>query len=385
MIPYGKQSIDQKDIEAVIDVLKSDFITQGNQVPRFEDIVSSYVNSKFSVAVSSGTSALHIACLALGLKPSDTVWTVPNTFVASANCALYCGAKIDFVDIHNSSFNIDISDLESKLKKAKDQSSLPKILIPVHFSGQPTAQEDLWKLSKEYGFKIIEDATHSIGASRNGEKVGSCKWSDITIFSFHPVKIITTAEGGMALTNDTEIASNLRLYRSHGIVRENESLEIKDKGPWYYEQQFLGYNYRMTELSAALGIRQMEKIDKFVSKRNELAERYEGQLKNLPLVTPKLEKGNYSSWHLYVIRFDFNEVRLSYESLFKALREEGIGVNLHYLPVHLQPYYKKMGFKEGDFPNAELHACSSISIPIFPGMTVKQQDYVIKTLDKILK
>jgi len=384
MIPYGKQDISQSDIDAVIDVLKSDFLTQGPVVKNFEDAVSLRVGASHAVATNSATSALHIACLALGLKSGDFLWTVPNTFVASANCGLYCEANIDFVDIDSDTWNLSVEKLEEKLAKAKKENSLPKILIPVHFSGQPTQQEEIWKLSQEYGFNIIEDASHSIGASRNNEPAGSCRWSDATIFSFHPVKIITTGEGGMALTNNSELASKMLMLRSHGITRDIKLLENESEGAgWYYEQQELGFNYRMTAIQAALGISQLRRLDSFILRRTELANRYYEMLADLPVQQPKMENGNNSSWHLYVI-YILDTEKIDRRQVYDAMRSANIGVNVHYMPVHLQPYYKRLGFKDGSLPVAEKHGRLALTLPLYPGLTNDDQNIVVSELKKAL-
>ena len=380
MIPYGRQSIIQSDIDSVVEVLKSDFLTQGPVVPDFEKLISTYTGSKYSVAFNSATSALHIACLALGLGPGDILWTVPNSFVASSNCALYCGAKVDFVDIDSQTRNISIDELEIKLEKASQANSLPKILIPVHFSGQPPDQENIKRLSIKYNFKIIEDASHAIGASRNGELVGSCKWSDVTIFSFHPVKIITTGEGGSAMCNDIKLYEEMKLLRSHGISRD---VDKSSHGPWYYEQQKLGFNYRMTDLSAALGISQLSRLSAFLKKRNTIAKRYDDALTNLPITLPFMADGNISSWHLYVVNLVKSRTEITHKIFFKKMLDSDIGVNLHYFPIHLQPYYRKLGFKSGDFPVTENYSATAMSLPIYPDLTIKDQDFVVEIIRSI--
>lgn len=378
MIPYGRQQIVQSDIDAVIEVLQSDFITQGPVVPQFEKSVSEYCGAKHAVAVNSGTSALHLACLALRLQPSDILWTVPNTFVASANCGRYCGATVDFVDIDKNSYNISVQCLKDKLIKAEKEGVLPSVLVSVHFSGQPTDQEEIWELAQEYNFKIIEDASHALGASRNEERVGSCKWSDITVFSFHPVKIITTGEGGMALCNDDELAWRLSLLRSHGIIRD-DNFE-----PWYYEQLELGFNYRMTDIQAALGLSQLSRLNEFVERRNILAKKYNELLCNLPIKLPEIKKNNYSAFHLYVVRVKLESVKSSYDEIFNFLRKNDIGVSLHYIPVHLQPYYRNLGFVPGTFIEAERHAKEAISLPLYPDLTEQEQDKVVEVLESVL-
>lgn len=385
MIPYGKQEITQQDIDAVVDVLKSDFLTQGPQVPLFEKSIKDAVSADYVFAVNSATSALHIACLALGVGKGDVVWTTPITFVASANCALYCGADIDFVDIDPQTYNLSPELLEQKLIHAKQNSlPLPKVVIPVHLCGQPCEMEQIHQLSKEYGFRIIEDASHAIGGKYQGNPIGNCEYSDITVFSFHPVKIVTTAEGGAATTNNPEIASKLELLRSHGITRDVTLMKSESHGGWYYEQIDLGFNYRMTEMQAALGVSQMSRLHDFVAQRNNLAARYDELLKGLPLITPFQITDSYSGRHLYVIRLELNTIPLSHSEIFDLLREKGIGVNLHYIPVHLQPYYKDLGFKEGQFPVAEDYYKNAISIPLFHAMSEEQQNEVVKVLANIL-
>ena len=384
MIPYGRQDINQQDIDAVVEVLKSDFLTQGPKVPAFEQSVKDACDVKYALAVNSATSALHIACLSLGLKEGDWLWTTPNTFVASANCGLYCGAQVDFVDIDPYTYNLCEKELERKLIDAEKSGKLPKVVVPVHFSGQPCDMEAIYNLSQKYGFKIIEDASHAIGGKYKGEPIGNCQYSDITVFSFHPVKIVTTAEGGMAVTNKVELAEKLDLLRSHGITR-NPSLMTKPMdGPWYYEQIELGFNYRMTELQAALGVSQMQRLDDFVVKRHELAERYNELLKDLPITLPWQHEDGYSGLHLYVIRLQLDKISKTHLEVFEGMREADILVNLHYIPVHMQPYYQKMGFEVGQFPQAEQYYKEAISIPMFPTMTEEQQDKVIATLKELL-
>ena len=378
--PYSRQYLDNKDISTVIKTLKSDVITRGKKVIEFENKVSKFCKAKYAVAVNSATSALHISCLALGLKKDDLVWTVPNTFAASANAALYCGAKIDFVDIEWETGNIDLNKLENKLKNSNNK---PKIIIPVHFSGQPTDQEKIFRLSRKYKFKILEDASHSIGARRNNNKVGNCRWSDITIFSFHPVKIITTGEGGMALSNNKKLYEKLKLFRNHGVTRDPSLMKKKINSKWYYEQIDLGYNYWISDINASLGVTQLKKINKFVKKRNDIAKKYNRSLQNLPIHLPKIKKGNLSTYHLYVIKLKNSNVK-HYNDIFRKLLKKGIDVNLHYLPVHLHPYYKKLGFKSGDYPVAEKHAKSAISLPIYFGLKKEELSYIINTVKKII-
>lgn len=385
MIPYGRQEISEQDIQAVVDVLHSDWLTQGPAIPRFEVSVAEYCGTGHAVAVCNATAALHLACLALGLRPGDLLWTSPNTFVASANCALYCGASVDFVDIDASTYNISISALEEKLIVAERQGKLPKIVIPVHFAGQSCEMRIIRDLADRYGFKIIEDASHAIGGSYLGERVGNCRYSDITVFSFHPVKIITTAEGGMALTNDVELANRMALLRSHGITRDPTHMTVEADGPWYYQQIALGYNYRMTDIQAALGVSQMARLDEFVTRRHALATRYDKLLSVLPVVIPQQHPDTYSGLHLYPIRLKLKELRVSHREVFDSLRAQGIGVNLHYIPVHTQPYYQALGFKQGDFPEAERYYAEAISLPMYPSLTGQQQDLVIKALSEALQ
>ncbi len=384
VIPYGRQNINNADIQAVVDVLQSDYLTQGSTIPRFEQLVLKYCGSEHAVAVNSATSALHIACLALGLGEGDTLWTTPNTFVASANCALYCNAKVDFVDIDKTTYNMSPSNLKNKLEIAKTNNCLPKIVIPVHFSGQSCDMESIHHLGKEYGFSIIEDASHAIGSRYKGTLVGNGRYSDITVFSFHPVKIITTAEGGMALTNNKLLAEKMEQLRSHGITRDTEKMTHKPDGAWYYQQIELGFNYRITELQAALGISQMTRLDEFVNRRHELVKRYNKELADLPITLPWQHPDSSSASHLYVIRLKLKEIHKSHNEVFDQLRKKNIGVNLHYIPVHLQPYYQQMGFHKGDFPEAERYYKEAISIPLFPSMTNEQQLFVIKSLYEVL-
>jgi UDP-4-amino-4,6-dideoxy-N-acetyl-beta-L-altrosamine transaminase len=385
MIPYGKHDINQNDVYAVIGVLQSDFLTQGEQVPLFEKTVSMYCEVKYGVAVNSATSALHIACLALGLRKKDYLWTSTNSFVASANCGLYCDAKIDFVDIDPKTYNLSVIELERKLIQAKQENKLPKILIPVHFAGQSCDMKKILSLSREYGFKIIEDASHAIGGKYLEKSIGGCQYSDITVFSFHPVKIITTAEGGLATTNSKKIAEKMRLFRSHGITHDKSLMTRDPDGDWYYQQVGLGFNYRMTELQAALGISQMKRLDEFVAKRHILKERYDLLLSDLPIIEPYQDKDNYSALHLYPIQIDLNKVSKNREQIFNVLRENGVGVNVHYIPIHTQPYYLQFGFSEGDFPNSESYYNRTISIPLFHTMTAEQQDEVLDVLKRALQ
>lgn len=384
MIPYGRQEISQQDIDAVVEVLKSDFLTQGPKVPEFEQVVAGHVGASFGVAVNSATSALHIACAALGLGPEDWLWTSPVTFVASANCGLYCGAKVDFVDIDPRTYNLCPEALERKLELASREKRLPKVVVPVHLCGQPCDMARIKALSERYGFRIVEDASHAIGGRYQGDFIGNCRYSDITVFSFHPVKIVTTAEGGMAVTNNHELAQRMEMLRSHGITRDPALMTHEPDGPWYYQQVDLGFNYRMTELQAALGISQMARVDDFVARRHELARRYDELLADMPVVTPWQHSDSYSGLHLYVIRLKLAEIACSHREVFEALRDQGIGVNLHYIPVHTQPYYAAMGYAPGDFPEAMAYYREAISIPMYHGLTFDQQDTVVAALRKAL-
>jgi UDP-4-amino-4,6-dideoxy-N-acetyl-beta-L-altrosamine transaminase len=380
-IPYGRQDISESDIQGVIDVLKSDFITQGSKITEFEDIMSQLFNSKHAVAVNSATSALHLACLALEVQKGDVVWTTANSFVASSNCALYCGSEVDFIDIDIDSYNISIDLLEQKLVEAKKTKSLPKVLIPVHFAGYPCDMIKIKQLSDKYGFSVIEDASHAIGSKIKGEPIGSSKWSNITIFSFHPVKIMTTGEGGMALTNCDILSSKMNLLRTHGITRDETMLENRGSvQPWYYEQQLLGFNYRMTDIQASLGITQSERIKSFVKKRNEIAQFYFDSMSNLNIQLPQRNDSYYSSFHLFVILLEDQTDQAYHEKIFYELRNNGIGVNLHYMPIYLQPYYKGIGFEKGYCPNAESYASRAISLPIYPKLTHEDQQFVIQSL-----
>lgn len=384
MIPYGKQEVTQEDIDSVVDVLRSDFLTQGPQVPLFEQSLIEHTHAKYALAVNSATSALHIACLALGLGEGDYLWTSPITFVASANCGLYCGAKVDFVDIDETTYNMCPIKLEQKLIAAKALGKLPKIVVPVHLCGQPCDMKAIAKLADEYGFHIIEDASHAIGGRYFDEPIGNCRYSDITVFSFHPVKIVTTAEGGAALTNSSTLAEKMSLLRSHGVTRDERLMQGESHGGWYYQQVELGFNYRMTELQAALGVSQMRRVEQFVSARHSIAERYNALLADLPLTLPFQLENTYSGLHLYVVRLQLNKLSISHRDVFEQLRERGIGVNLHYIPVHTQPYYQNMGFQIGDFPAAEAYYEEAISLPMFHVMTRLQQDEVVSSLKAIL-
>lgn len=376
MIPYGKQTVTEEDLRAVINVLKSDFLTQGPVVPNFENKLSEITGARHVTAVNSATSALHIACLALGVNSGDIVWTVPNTFVASANCALYCGAKIDFVDIDPETFNMSIDCLREKLKQADQIGKLPKVVIPVHLSGEPCDMVSINELAKEFGFKIIEDASHAVGGSYKTKLIGSSAYSDITIFSFHPVKIVTSGEGGAALTNCNKLDQKMKLLRSHGITRDNKLMSYQNENFWYYEQIDLGFNYRMSDIHAALGLSQLNRLDEYIQKRHQIAELYDKSFKNIPVKIPTRDAENLSALHLYVILVE----ELKHKEIFHMLREKKIGVNLHYIPVHTQPYYRKLGFKWGDFPNAESYYRRAISLPIYPTLKSEQQNYVIDQL-----
>ncbi|HID70607.1 MAG TPA: UDP-4-amino-4,6-dideoxy-N-acetyl-beta-L-altrosamine transaminase [Desulfobacterales bacterium] len=384
MIPYGRQEITDADIDAVVAVLQSDFLTQGPSVPEFEQAVAEYCGASHGVAVNSGTSALHVACLALGVREGDLVWTSPITFVASANCARYCGADVDFVDIDPKTYNISVAALRVKLEQAAKSDRLPDVVIPVHFSGQSCDMEPIRQLADQYGFSIIEDACHAVGGRYQDEKIGSCRYSDITVFSFHPVKIITTAEGGMALTNDAGLARKMDLYRTHGISRDPKEMTRQPDGPWYYQQLELGYNYRMTELQAALGISQLTRLDEVVGKRHLLAKSYDKQLKDLPLILPYQEKSNYSAYHLYVIRLKLDKINASHKQVFEALRAAGIGVNLHYIPVYSQPYFSEFAFSPDDFIEAEAYYREAITIPLYHHMSFSDQDLVVESLKSVL-
>ena len=380
MIPYGRQSIDAADIDAVVEVLKSDFLTQGPAVPRFERALASYCGAAHGVAVANGTAAMHVACMALDLGPGDILWTSPITFVASANCALYCGAEVDFVDIDSKTSNISVDRLAEKLERAEREGRLPKIVVPVHLAGQSADMRAIGDLARRYGFKVIEDASHAVGATYDDAPIGNCRYSDIAVFSFHPVKIITTGEGGMMMSNDSQLAARMAMLRTHGITRDAARMRSPSEGAWYYEQVALGYNYRMTDIQAALGYSQLQRIDALVARRRHLAARYDQAFEGLPLTRPSQLPESQSSWHLYVIRVD-PAIR---NSTFERLRKAGIGVNLHYIPVPRQPYYRDLGFNAEDWPEAERYYAEAITLPLYPDLQEKQQDEVIAAVGHVL-
>lgn len=384
MIRYGQQDITQDDIDAVVAVLKSVNLTQGPAIAQFEQSVVSRTGAKHAMAVSNATAALHIACLALDLGPGDWLWTTPNTFVASANCALYCGAQVDFVDIDPHTYNLCPHKLEEKLIQAQKASKLPKVVVPVHLTGQPCDMAAIHALGQKYGFNIIEDASHAIGGQYKGEPIGNGRYSDITVFSFHPVKIITTGEGGMALTNSDELATRLGLLRSHGITRDPALMTESLHGPWYYEQVALGFNYRMTDMQAALGVSQMTRLSDYVKRRHEIAQRYNQLLADLPLTLPWQHHDSHSTYHLYVVRLQLDKINVTHRQVFEALRAKDIMVNLHYIPVHTQPYYQKMGFKQGDFPQAEQYYREAISIPMHVNLTNEELQFVSNSLREVV-
>lgn len=392
MIPYGRQDISAADIAAVVETLQSDWLTQGPAIERFEQAVADYCGAKHAVAVCNATAALHIACLAAGLEAGDMLWTAPNTFVASANCGRYCSAGVDFVDIDSAAYNMSVAALAQKLEQAERDGKLPKIVIPVHFSGQSCDMAAVHALSQRYGFRVIEDASHAVGGRYLNEPVGSCAFSEMAVFSFHPVKIITTGEGGMILTNRTDLYEKLKRLRSHGITRDpaemqdesHGALHDEPRGSWYYQQIELGYNYRMTDIQAALGASQLQRLDEFVQRRHQLAARYATLLADLPVTLPWQHPDTHSAWHLYVIRLKLDKIGKNHRQVFEALRQAGIGVNLHYIPVHLQPYYRQLGFGAGDFPEAEKYYAEAISLPLYPGLTEADQDRVVAVLKSIL-
>lgn len=384
MIPYGKQDISQSDIDAVVEVLQSDFLTQGPKVPAFEQCIANYCGVAHVISVNSATSALHIACLALGLEKGSRLWTSTISFVASANCGLYCGAEVDFVDIDPLTYNLSVDALQAKLILAESTNKLPDVLVVVHLCGQSCEMEDIYRLSKRYGFKIIEDASHAIGGKYKGYAIGSCKYSDITVFSFHPVKIVTTAEGGVATTNDKSLAEKMALYRSHGITRNTNQMTHEPDGPWYYQQIELGYNYRMTDLQAALGISQMARVDEFVSARHALAEGYNKLLKDCPVITPWQHPDSYSGLHLYVIRLQLDKISVTHKQVFEYLRDNGVCVNLHYIPIHTQPYYQQLDSTYDSLEESARYYSEAISLPMYHLMTIEQQAYVVSKLKDVL-
>jgi len=384
MIPYGRQSLDQADIDAVVAVLQSDWLTQGPTIERFETAMAERCEAGFGIAVSNATAALHIACLAAGLGEGDALWTSPNTFLASANCGRYCGADVDFVDIDPLTWNLDVKALEHKLRAAERIGKLPKVLVAVAFSGQSCDMRAIAELARTYGFIVIEDASHAVGARYAGRPVGCGEFADMTVFSFHPVKIITTGEGGLVLTNRPELAERLRRLRSHGMTRDPAQMDEPSHGPWYYQQVELGFNYRITDMQAALGLSQLDKLDGFLARRHELAARYQALLADLPLGLPTAQADAESAWHLYVVRLQTQRLAVSHREVFEGLRAAGVGVNVHYIPVHLQPYYRDLGFIAGDFPEAEAYYAQAISLPLFPAMTHEQQDFVIAQLKTLL-
>ena len=377
-IPYARQSISDQDIAAVSEVLRSDFLTQGPTIPNFETALATYCGAKHAVAVNSATSALHIACLALGVGPGDIVWTNPISFVASANCALYCGAKVDFVDIDPDTFNISVAALTTKLEQAKKSGSLPRVVIPVHLAGQSSDMAAIHALAQEYGFKIIEDASHAVGGTYNGSPVGSCLYSDITVLSFHPVKIITSGEGGMALTNSASLSAAMERLRSHGITRDKSLFQHASDGPWYYEQLDLGLNYRLTDIAAALGLSQFQRLDSFVARRNEIARDYDSLFSGSIFTTPTIQDDVISAFHLYVIRMAFTGDQK--QRFFELAHKNGVGLNVHYIPIYRQPYYSQMGFDSADFPVAEKYYSEAISIPMYADLTFEQQQHVASVL-----
>lgn len=385
MIYYGKQSINEADIKAVVDVLQSDFLTQGPVLERFEKKVAEYCGAKYAVAVTNATSALHIACRAAGLGKGDVLWTSPITFTASANCGRYCGADVDFVDIDAATYNMSVDELSNKLQESKAAGRLPKVVVPVHLAGQSCDMKRIHELSVEYGFTVLEDASHAIGADYLDTRVGSCAYSDMAVFSFHPVKIITTGEGGMVLTNNEDLYKKLCLYRSHGITRDASLMTHEPDGPWYYQQIDLGYNYRMTEIQAALGFSQMDRLDEFVDRRRYLVNRYNELLQDLPVVIPQVLEGANPSWHLYMVRVDFSKAKQDKVQFFAEMKKRGIVLNLHYIPVHTQPCYQKLGFKQGDFPKSEKYYEEIFTLPLYYALTEEQQDDVVAALRDCLK
>ena len=384
LLPYGRQTITEADISAVVAVLRSPFLTQGPAVPAFEQALAQRVGARHAIAVNSATSALHLACLALGLGPEDRLWTTPITFVASANCGRYCGADVDFVDIDAATGLISVEALAGKLRQAADAGCLPKVLVPVHLCGTCCAMEPIAALAQQYGVAVLEDASHAIGGTYQNHPVGDCRYSAITVFSFHPVKIITTAEGGLATTDDSQLAQRMADLRSHGITKEEARFERPAPGPWSYEQQDLGFNYRLTDLQAALGLSQLQRLELIVAERQRLLEQYRRCLAGLPLRLLEIPEDVRSALHLAVIRLD-DPSPAHHRQVFEGLRAAGIGVQLHYSPVHLQPYYRRLGFKEGDFPAAEAYASNAISLPLYPGLQDAELQRVADTLTTLLR
>jgi len=383
-IPYARQSISPADIEAVVGVLRSDRLTQGPEIARFEEGVAGYCGARHAIAVSNGTAALHLACLALDLGPGDLLWTSPNTFAASANCARYCGADVDFVDIDPRCYNISITALEDKLKRASAAGRLPKILVAVHFGGQSCDMRAIGQLAAQYGFRVVEDASHAVGADHRSAKVGACAFSDLAVFSFHPVKILTTGEGGMLMTNGDAIARRLRLLRTHGITRDASAMDAEGEGPWYYQQVALGYNYRMTDIQAALGSSQLKRVNVFLARRRELVRRYDDVLQGLPLTTPVEDPLGRSAWHLYAVQLDLGALGISRRTVVERMHAAQVLVNVHYIPVHLQPYYRGLGFSKGDFPASERFYERALTLPLYYDLTDLEQDRVCTALRKVL-
>jgi UDP-4-amino-4,6-dideoxy-N-acetyl-beta-L-altrosamine transaminase len=383
-IPYGRQEITDADIEAVTAVLRSDFLTQGPLVPKFEEAVAQRVGAKYAVASNSATSSLHLACLALGVSAGDLVWTSPITFVASANCARYCGADVDFIDIDPRSYNMSLTALADRLAAAERNGRLPKVVIPVHLAGHPAEMEGIHALARRYGFSVIEDASHAVGGRYRDEPVGNCRYSDITVFSFHPVKIVTTGEGGMALTNNATLARRMARLNSHGITRDPSEMTHSSDGPWYYQQIELGYNYRLTEIQAALGLSQLDRLDAYVARRHDIAARYDEMLHDLPIVTPWRDARDYSGFHLYIIRLNLDDVAGTHREVFERLRRAGVLVNLHYIPVYRQPDFARYGFERQDFPEAEHYYAEAMTLPLFPTLSEENQDFVVESLRRAL-
>ena len=384
-IPYGRQNITEADIDAVVNVLRSDWLTQGPMIDQFEQAIANYCGAQYAVAVSNATAALHLACLAIGIGPGDILWTSPNTFVASANCARYCGANVDFIDIDPQTYNLSVRSLETKLETAAKNGTLPKVILPVHFAGQSCEMQAIETLAETYEVKVIEDASHALGGKYQNKPIGSCQFSEMAIFSFHPVKMITTGEGGMVVTNSPELYQKLKQLRSHGITQDPNLMTQESPGPWYYEQQILGFNYRLTDIQAALGTSQLQRLDHFVKRRQEIADRYHEKLQGLPIENPIVLPSNQSSYHLYVIRLKLDQLTRSKSEIFSELRQKGIGVQVHYIPVHTQPYYQKIGFKLGQFPKAEFYYQEALSLPIHYDLDDKEQDYIVQALKEVLQ